>query len=263
MSSPRARALALHAPSRSRPTAPLLALPGVAPRLGLVKVPSEVPVMILPETTLFPQMTLPLRIFEPRYRRMLAEVLEGGRMFAVALRHPKYKRETPMSIGGLGLVSTAIEQPDGTSLLTLLGLARVEFLGPVQLKPYRVESIRAVAAPPAEAAETQALARKVRALVRQRVKQGFVLGLTPPADPEQAKKFQQMQALANASLAQLGRQVARVKSPEQLVDLVASTLIGDPWARQILLATPQVEQRLQHLYQLLVTAESPEPPSAD
>jgi len=32
----------------------------------LVKVPAEAPVMILPETTLFPGMTLPLRIFEPR-----------------------------------------------------------------------------------------------------------------------------------------------------------------------------------------------------
>ncbi|NDD40919.1 MAG: hypothetical protein EB082_21315, partial [Verrucomicrobia bacterium] len=59
------------------------------------------------------------------------------------------------------------------------------------------------------------------------------------------------------------RRLGRLRSDQQLVDLVASTLIGDPWARQILLATPQVEQRLQHLYQLLVTAESPEPPSAD
>ena len=79
--------------------------------------------MILPETTLFPQMSLPLRIFEPRYRKMLADVLEGGRMFAVALRHPQHKRETPMTIGGLGLVSSAVTQPDGTSFLTLLGLA--------------------------------------------------------------------------------------------------------------------------------------------
>jgi Lon protease-like protein len=221
-----------------------------------VKVPSEVPVMILPETTLFPQMTLPLRIFEPRYRRMLTDVLEGGRMFAVALRHPKYKRETPMSIGGLGLVSTAIEQPDGTSLLTLLGLARVEFLGPVRLKPYRVEAIRALAAPPVEATETDALARKVRALVRKRVKRGFDLGFAPPADPEQSKKFQQMQELANASFQQFGRQLARVKSPEQLADLVASTLIGDPLARQILLSTPQIDVRLRHLYQLLQATEA-------
>ena len=215
--------------------------------------------MILPETTLFPQMTLPLRIFEPRYRQMLADVLEGGRMFAIALRNPKLKRETPMSIGGLGLVSTAVRQPDGTSLLTLLGLARVEFLGPVQTKPYRVEAIRALAAPPADAPQTDALARKVRALVRKRVKHGFDLNIPLPADPEQAKQMQQIQALANASFQQFGRHLARVKSPEQLADLIASTLIGDPFARQMLLATPQIEERLKRLHQLLLTTEFPFP----
>ena len=220
-----------------------------------MKVPSEVPVMILPETTLFPQMTLPLRIFEPRYRRMLADVLEGGRMFAVALRNPKLKSETPMSIGGLGLVSVSVEQPDGTSLLTLLGLARVEFLGPVRLKPYRVEAIRALASLPPVTSQAEVLAKKVRALVRRRVKQGFALGIPLPDDPEKAEKLQQMQELANASFQQFGQHLALVKSPEQLADLIASTLIGDPLARQILLATPQIEERLKRLHQLLLVTE--------
>jgi Lon protease-like protein len=211
--------------------------------------------MILPETTLFPGMTLPLRIFEPRYRQMLADVLEGGRMFAVALRNPKAKGELPMTIGGLGLVSTAMRQPDGTSLLTLLGLARVEFLGPLRLKPYRVEAIRAVAAPPADAPAADALAKKVRALVRRRVKQGFDLGVPMPADPQKAKQLQDMQRLANASFQQFGKHLARIKSPEQLADLVASTLIGDPLARQILLATPQIEERLKRLHQILLVTE--------
>lgn len=212
--------------------------------------------MILPETTLFPQMTLPLRIFEPRYRRMLKDVLEGGRVFAVALRDPKSKAESPMPIGGLGLVSTAVQQPDGTSLLTLQGLARVEFIGPVRLRPYRIEGIRAITSPPADAPQVDALARKVRALVRKRVKLGFDLGFPLPEDPEQAKKFQQMQDLANASFQQFGRQLARIKSPEQLADLVASTLIGDPFARQLLLATPQVEERLRRLHQMLLATKS-------
>jgi len=67
-----------------------------------MQVPSQVPVMILPNATLFPQMALPLRIFEPRYRQMLQDVLEGERMFAVALRKAKSRGETPSSIGGLG-----------------------------------------------------------------------------------------------------------------------------------------------------------------
>ena len=36
-----------------------------------MKLPHEVPVMTLPNATLFPQALLPLYIFEPRYRQML------------------------------------------------------------------------------------------------------------------------------------------------------------------------------------------------
>ena len=195
-----------------------------------------------------------LRIFEPRYRKMLADVLEGGRMFVVALRNPKPKGETPMSIGGLGLVSTSVQQPDGTSVLTLLGLARVQLLGPVSLKPYRVEAIRALASPPPDEG-TDALARKVRTLVRKRVKAGFDLGIPLPDDPAKAQQLTAMQALANASFQQFGKHLATVKSPEHLADLVASTLIGDPLARQMLLATPQVDERLRRLHQLLLVTE--------
>lgn len=211
--------------------------------------------MILPETTLFPGMSLPLRIFEPRYRRMLADVLEGGRMFAVALRNPKHQGETPMSIGGLGLVSAAAQQPDGTSLLTLLGLARVEFLGSVRLKPYRVEAVRALTSLPADEPQVDVLARKVRALVRKRIKAGFDLGIPMPGDPAKAKQLQDMQVMANASFQQFGKHIAQIKSPEQLADLVASTLISDPLARQILLATPQIEERLKRLHQILLVTE--------
>ena len=225
-----------------------------------MQVPSQVPVMILPNATLFPQMALPLRIFEPRYRQMLKDVLEGERMFAVALRKAKSRGETPSSIGGLGLVSASVEHPDGTSHLVLHGLARVEFLGPIQRKPYRVEAIRTIAAPPPEPETTTRLARKVRALVRRRVKQGFDLGFPPVTDPKKATQFQQMQELANLSLRRFAEHMATVKSPEHLADLVASTLVGNPYDRQLLLATPQVETRLQFLLQFLLAEAQSQPP---
>jgi len=39
--------------------------------------PNEVPVMTLPSATLFPQALLPLYIFEPRYRQMVADTLKS------------------------------------------------------------------------------------------------------------------------------------------------------------------------------------------
>src|SRR6187455_127874 len=66
-----------------------------------MQLPLEVPVMTLPSATLFPQALLPLYIFEPRYRKMLADALKGPRMFSVAMQKPGRTRETPCPIAGL------------------------------------------------------------------------------------------------------------------------------------------------------------------
>ena len=51
-----------------------------------VLIPGKTPLMILSNATLFPGAILPLHIFEPRYGRMLSDVLESHRMFAIAMR---------------------------------------------------------------------------------------------------------------------------------------------------------------------------------
>ena len=55
-------------------------------------IPDEAPVMTLPNATLFPQAMMRLHIFEPRYRRMLEEVLHSRRMFIIAMRKPGSSR---------------------------------------------------------------------------------------------------------------------------------------------------------------------------
>ena len=62
--------------------------------------------MTLPNATLFPQALLPLYIFEPRYRQMLADVLHTNRMFAVALQKPGRLREVPEE--SLGVLTAAL-----------------------------------------------------------------------------------------------------------------------------------------------------------
>ena len=91
-----------------------------------MKLPSEIPVMTLPEATLFPQALLPLYIFEPRYRQMLADALHSNRMFSVAMQKPGSTRETPSPVAGLGLIRVSVGHRDGTSHLILQGIARVE-----------------------------------------------------------------------------------------------------------------------------------------
>src|SRR6266849_10021499 len=108
-----------------------------------MKMPREVPIMTLPNATLFPQALLPLYIFEPRYRQMLADALRSDRMFSVAMQKPGSRREIPSPVAGLGLIRVSVGHRDGTSHLILQGLARVELEETVRYRPYRVQRIRA------------------------------------------------------------------------------------------------------------------------
>jgi len=107
-----------------------------------VKLPREVPIMTLPNATLFPQALLPLYIFEPRYRQMLTDALHSHRMFSVAMQRPDRMRETPLPVAGLGLIRVSVGHKDGTSHLILQGITRVELGESVRTRPYRIQRIR-------------------------------------------------------------------------------------------------------------------------
>src|SRR5260370_30605446 len=112
-----------------------------------MKMPREVRIMTLPNAALFPQALLPLYIFEPRYRQMLADALHSNRMFSVAMQKPGSTRETPSPVAGLGLIRASVGHRDGTSHLILQGIARVELEQAVRYKPYRIQRIRPLQSP--------------------------------------------------------------------------------------------------------------------
>src|SRR5881409_4038206 len=138
-----------------------------------MKIPREVPVMTLPNATLFPQALLPLYIYEPRYRQMLADALQSTRMFSVAMLKPGSGGETPSPVAGLGLIRVSVGHRDGTSHLILQGLARVELEQTVRYKPYRIQRIRPLQAPPCDNVKVDALVAKVRELLEERIKLGL------------------------------------------------------------------------------------------
>lgn len=117
-----------------------------------IEIPSEVPVMTMSQTVLFPQAMMPLFIFEPRYREMLQDVLEENRIFAVAAldeeKDDAEALETPYSIAGVGVVRACKQNKDGTSNLILQGLARVEFNKIICEEPYRRAYIQKVLSVP-------------------------------------------------------------------------------------------------------------------
>jgi len=204
-----------------------------------VNLPREVPVMTLPNATLFPQALLPLYIFEPRYRQMLSDALHNSRVFAVAMRRPGSSRETPLPVAGVGLIRVSVRHKDGTSHLILQGLARVELQEAVRYKPYRVQRICPLPTPPCDSVAADALLAKVRELVRERVALGLPFsfpGEQPPVPP--AKEV-------------IGY-LDSISNPEQAADLVSCAVLTGASERQAILEAVDVETRLRRLIQFLL-----------
>ncbi|HOY60048.1 MAG TPA: LON peptidase substrate-binding domain-containing protein [Verrucomicrobiota bacterium] len=220
-----------------------------------MELPTEVPVMTLPNVILFPQAMLPLYIFEPRYRRMLSDTLETHRMIAVAMQKPGRVRECPANVAGLGLVRASVKKRDGTSNLVLQGIARVELTRRIPNRPYRIHGIRYLPRLATSAQAVQALAVRLLDLVTERLKLGFEppfktlaelsadAGLgAGPATPDET---------ATEAFREVLRHLSQVDDPEQLVDLISATLLPSPRERQVILETAHLEDRLRHLVNFL------------
>ena len=103
--------------------------------------PATIPIFPLPNVVLFPSVFLPLHIFEPRYRQMLADALSGDRIIGmVLLKNERDLVEEPppvYDIGCAGLISHAEPLPDGRSNIILRGIERFRIVVEVGGRPYR------------------------------------------------------------------------------------------------------------------------------
>lgn len=215
-----------------------------------MELPDAVPVMTLPSATLFPQALLPLYIFEPRYRQMLADMLKTDRMFSVAMQKPGNKRESPCPVAGLGLIRVSVGHQDGTSHLILQGLTRVEIVQTVRTRPYRVANIRPLQAAPVDTVVIDALVAKVHELVEERVQLGpFPFPFSAFKSSAETKKKGKSSKFSPREILDYLESLA---DPDQLADLVSCALLPGPVERQTILETVNLESRLKHLVHFLM-----------
>ena len=207
--------------------------------------------MTLPSATLFPQALLPLYIFEPRYRKMLADALKGHRMFSVAMQKPGRTRETPCPIAGLGLIRVSVDHSDGTSHLILQGLTRIELGQPVQYKPYRVHSIKPLQAKPTDSIKVDALLAKVHELVERRIELGPSPTFPPWKPPAKSKKPAAGDE-ASISVPEIMQYLQNLPDADTVADLVSCALLGKAEERQTILETLEVETRLKFLIRFML-----------
>jgi Lon protease-like protein len=192
-----------------------------------LNLPPKAPVMVLPNATLFPHALLPLMVFEPRYREMLAWALEHHRMFCIALMKPGVTEAATAEdfhhVAGLGLIRACVTHPDGTSHLILQGMSRVEFVEFHRGHPFRMARIQEVPAQPAKRDEAEALSAQVLEFCAHYRAKGAEISDT------------------------LDQQLAKVEDPAILCDIVTHTFVRDPHRRQRVLEETRVADRLRTL----------------
>ena len=114
--------------------------------------PLDLPLFPLPNVVLFPDVCLPLHIFEPRYRQMLAHALHGDRLIGMVLLKPGYPADyeghPPVyEIGCAGLITHAERLPDGRSSIVLHGLQKFRITGENHDLAYRRASVETLLDP--------------------------------------------------------------------------------------------------------------------
>ena len=108
--------------------------------------PATLPLFPLPNVVLFPNVFLPLHIFEPRYRRMVADALGGDRLIGMVLLRPgweaDYEGRPPVyAIGCAGLVTHAEPLADGRYNIVLRGLEKFRIVEEDDSRGYRVATV--------------------------------------------------------------------------------------------------------------------------
>ena len=104
------------------------------------------PLFPLPNVVFFPRTRLPLHVFEPRYRQMVADAMAGDERIGMILLEPGWEAAYDGApavhpVGTLGLIESLVELDDGRYTLVLNGKARFRIVEQVVEAPYRVARV--------------------------------------------------------------------------------------------------------------------------
>ena len=98
--------------------------------------PSSVPVFPLSNFIIFPETTVPLNIFEPRYIQMIDDSMKHHRMIGMVQPKKSAKLEKPdlYEVGCLGKITSFNETDDNRYIIILNGIARFKIIEEIENK---------------------------------------------------------------------------------------------------------------------------------
>ncbi len=205
--------------------------------LSVPDLPVTVPLFPLPNVAVLPFAELPLRVFEPRYREMLADALGGNRVIGIIQLQPGFEadyqgRPPIFSIGTAAVVVRADARPDGSSDIVVRAFVKFRVVEEGAGKSYRLARVEPL---------TEAFDEGVRvALAAERA------------------------ALESALARSLGVDAGALQLPptsdRDLVNMLVMNLDFDTVDRQVLIEQPGLLARARKLVELLAPAADPPRP---
>ncbi|MGD2121818.1 MAG: LON peptidase substrate-binding domain-containing protein [Gemmatimonadota bacterium] len=132
-----------------------------------MKEPYRLPLFPLP-MVLFPETLVPLHIFEPRYRQMVSDVLEGDKRFGILYHDPDDSGPFMNESGRVGTVALVRKHqplPDGRSMILVKGSERFQIHREVESESLYYEAlVRPYSDEPSPEAVSDLIARRKRSL---------------------------------------------------------------------------------------------------
>ena len=191
--------------------------------------PSTIPIFPLPNAVLFPNVFMPLHIFEPRYRAMVKDALAGDRIIGMVLLRAGFERDyegrpSIFPVGCAGVITHSEPLQDGRFNIVLKGIEKFRVSSEDSSKLYRLATIDSLPelVPDADRTELRRLRLRLETLLAAAVEREGGDPKFPPAVVD-----------------------------EDLVNALAQYIALEPLERQALLEREGVLARCHGLIELL------------
>ncbi|MFB3853378.1 MAG: endopeptidase La [Vicinamibacterales bacterium] len=205
------------------------------PSEGQLSIPSELPILPLRDTVLFPNSFMPLAVARETSVRLIDDAIGGGKLIGVFTQRDPSVEEPGLDdlfrVGTATHIHKMFKLPDGSLRLIVQGLARLRLERIVETRPY----LRGVVTPASEVLreedrlEIDALQRNIKTNFQQ------VVSLSPLLSDD-------LQTLA-----------MNIADPSKLADFIASSLSSITTAvKQEVLETLDVRARMDALNRILI-----------
>ena len=195
------------------------------------QLPDILPIFPLPNVVLTPNASLPLFIFEDRYKQMVQDCIAGDRYLSVALLRQGWEQESgtprPYPVAGFGRIVQASRLPNDCMDIVIQGMGRIRML---------------------DFHDDRAYLRATVELLRPTYPPGQ--NLTAPAETMK-QRFLDLLDLKRVNAPEVRTSLRLLASPIDLVFFILARLPLDPYTKQEILQTPAVAEQITQIINIL------------